>query len=340
MFEAEQLFDLNVNQHGCRICQVAFVRFEELVIHQQLVHAQQVPDLSGKCRTCGHDVGLSKAALRAHQRSKHHQEVFACDYCDQAFFNDEDFYVHVRQHVSYNPLETLEEVFDESEDDRGELYDPACKQKKRGVYRKRVKIEVQPPESDEIPRIGKKEGGLCPHCGEYYKHVQQHIMYKHETKKPWKCDQCDYAHALQKGLQEHVRNCHPKESDLKVCHICGYKTTLNHNLKEHIERTHEKKRRFTCNLCDAHFYRKNVMERHVRVDHMGERPHKCSTCGETFKHLIVLKRYVKVVHLKIKETCSMCGNQYTDRKSLQKHQRIHHPEAWAQRPKGRPKRQE
>ena len=30
---------------------------------------------------------------------------------------------------------------------------------------KRVKIEVQP---DEIPRIGigKKEGGLCPHCGE------------------------------------------------------------------------------------------------------------------------------------------------------------------------------
>lgn len=180
-------------------------------------------------------------------------------------------------------------------------------------------------------------------------------MYKHETKKPWKCDQCDYAHALQKGLQEHVRNCHPKESDLKVCHICGYKTTLNHNLKEHIERTHEKKRRFTCNLCDAHFYRKNVMERHVRgnwlifkcfpqlkndhflVDHMGERPHKCSTCGETFKHMIVLKRHIKVIHLKIKETCSMCGNQYTDKKSLQKHQRIHHPEVWSQRPKGRPK---
>ena len=83
---------------------------------------------------------------------------------------------------------------------------------------------------------------------QYYKHVQQHIMYKHEKKKPWKCDQCEYAHALQTGLQEHVRNCHPKESDLKVCHICGYKTTLNHNLKEHIERTHEKKRRFTCNL--------------------------------------------------------------------------------------------
>jgi len=77
-----------------------------------------------------------------------------------------------------------------------------------------------------------------------------------------------------------------------------------------------------------------VMERHVRVDHMGERPHKCGTCGDTFKHLIVLKRHNRVVHLKIKEVCSLCGNQYTDKKSLHKHQRIHHPEAWSQRHRG------
>lgn len=340
-FEAEE-FNIDNSQQSCRMCQVSFGRFGDLVLHQQVAHGQPQPILAGKCLTCGYDVGVGKAALRVHQRSKHSQEAFTCDFCDQTFFADEEFYVHVRDHVPYNPLETLEEIGEESDedDDKNEAYGFGKQVKRRGLYRKRVKIEVQPPVTEEIPRIGKKEGGLCPHCGEYYKHVQQHIMYKHETKKPWKCDQCNYAHALQKGLQEHVRNCHPKESDLKVCHICGYKTTLNHNLKEHIERTHEKKRRFTCNLCDAHFYRKNVMERHVRVDHMGERPHKCSHCGETFKHLIVLKRHVNVVHLKIKETCSMCGNQYTDRKSLQKHQRIHHPEAWAQRPKGRPKRQE
>ena len=123
-------------------------------------------DYSGKCRTCGYDVGLSKAALRVHQRSRHSQEVFSCDFCDQAFFTDEDFYSHVRIHVPYNPSETLEEIFDESDvDNKDEVYGYG-KQKRRGVYRKRVKIEVQPPDSDEIPRIGKKEGGLCPHCGE------------------------------------------------------------------------------------------------------------------------------------------------------------------------------
>jgi hypothetical protein len=35
--------------------------------------------------------------------------------------------------------------------------------------------------------------------------------------------------------------------------------------------------------------------------------------------------------LKIKETCSQCGNQYTDKKSLMKHQKIHHPEHWSGR---------
>ena len=283
--QLEEEFNIdNHHQQSCRLCQISFGRFEELVLHQQVVHAQQQPNLAGKCLTCGYDVGVGKAALRVHQRSKHSQEIFACDFCDQSFITDEDFYHHVRDHISYNPLETLEQVGNDSDDDKDDIYGFGKQAKRRGLYRKRVKVEIQPPVTDDIPRIGKKEGGLCPHCGEvsfpfqrrqfslhnnlisfqYYKHVQQHIMYKHETKKPWKCDQCNYAHALQKGLQEHVRNCHPKESDLKVCHICGYKTTLNHNLKEHIERTHEKKRRFTCNLCDAHFYRKNVMERHVR----------------------------------------------------------------------------
>ena len=139
-------------------------------------------------------------------RTNHPQEPFVCDYCDQMFFNDLDFYQHVKEHVVYNPLESLEEVLEDTiEDDSksNNIYGSTAmhgaattRQRKRGMYRKRVKVEITAPDEGEgeLPRIGKKEGGLCPHCGEYFKHVQQHIMYKHETKKPWKCDQCDYAH--------------------------------------------------------------------------------------------------------------------------------------------------
>ena len=63
------------------------------------------------------------------------------------------------------------------------------------VYHKDLKshkrIEHNYVKSDKVQVLD----GLCPHCGEYYKMLQQHIMYKHETNKPWKCEYCDYAHA-------------------------------------------------------------------------------------------------------------------------------------------------
>ena len=60
-------------------------------------------------------------------------------------------------------------------------------------------------------------------------------MYTHETEKPWKCEHCDFAHALKAGLLAHSKGCQPKESSYKVCHLCGYKTVYNAMLKVHIE---------------------------------------------------------------------------------------------------------
>ena len=89
-------------------------------------------------------------------------------------------------------------------------------------------------------------------------------MYKHETNKPWKCDQCDFTHALEHGLKQHKKHSHPEESKLHVCHVCGYKTPGFSNLKEHIEVKHENVKPFPCNVCDARFYRKTRLEQHVK----------------------------------------------------------------------------
>ena len=171
----EFLPEYNINsietQHGCRLCQLQFSRFDELRLHQQVAHGQMAEvDITRKCRVCGYDMGFDKPAIRSHFRTNHTQEAFACDYCDQLFLNDEDYYQHAIGHVAYNPLETLEEVVDgDSEEERNDFApsSTALKQRKRGVYRKRAKIELPLPLSgDELPKISKKEGGLCPHCGE------------------------------------------------------------------------------------------------------------------------------------------------------------------------------
>ena len=170
-FEAEHNVSIDTH-HGCRMCQVQFARFDELRAHQQMMHGQMPElDIAKKCRICGYDVGMDKPAMRVHMRSFHPQEPFFCDHCDLFFINDPEYYEHVAGHVDdYNPMETLEELSDASDDEvpKKEIGSDNVRQKtRRGVYRKRVKIELPlPMETDELPKIGKKEGGLCPHCGE------------------------------------------------------------------------------------------------------------------------------------------------------------------------------
>ena len=45
------------------------------------------------------------------------------------------------------------------------------------------------------------ESNVCPFCAGTFKCLEQHIKYKHESEKPWKCDKCDFAHATKMGLQ-------------------------------------------------------------------------------------------------------------------------------------------
>ncbi len=157
-FEAE-VSQSTDSSFTCRPCQLQYSRYDELRVHQQMLHGHVEEAFEGKCRVCGLDIGVSKAAVRAHLRSRHPLESFSCDFCDAGFADDADYHGHVRSHIPYNPLETLERVSSEQVLD-------APKSKKRGVYRKRVKLEIPMPDSDELPKIGRKEGGLCPHCGE------------------------------------------------------------------------------------------------------------------------------------------------------------------------------
>ena len=89
-------------------------------------------------------------------------------------------------------------------------------------------------------------------------------MYKHSTAKPWKCDECDYAHAAKAGLVEHKKNIHGKESDKNMCHFCPFKTPYKAQLKKHIDMVHQKLKRFTCDQCTRQFYLNNQLQRHIK----------------------------------------------------------------------------
>ena len=56
-------------------------------------------------------------------------------------------------------------------------------------------------ERSEDKKTKEVESKVCPFCAGTFRYLEQHIMYKHESEKPWKCDKCDFAHATKIGLK-------------------------------------------------------------------------------------------------------------------------------------------
>ena len=153
---------------------------------------------------------------------------------------------------------------------------------------------------------------------QYYKKLAQHILYKHETNKPWKCEKCDFAHASRKGLNAHIRHNHKSENDLHVCHICAYKAKSKANMKEHIECVHEKIR-FQCQVCEKEFSSKSKLKSHVKLSHLGELL-ECKECGETFNERNRLYLHVKKVHKGVEYRCKICKKDFRDARGLKRHE--------------------
>ena len=174
------------------------------------------------------------------------------------------------------------------------------------------------------PKDQEPKDGFCQHCGQYFKMLEQHIKYKHESNKPWKCDQCDYSHALRSGLKAHIRYSHPVEKDLKVCHICGFTSASASIVKIHIQGKHEKKRRFSCRQCDLKFLTNSSMKKHIRGQHLNEKNYKCEQCDEAFKYCSTLRHHVRKVHEGIRYKCVYCGTMYDSKKSFMRHNQDKH----------------
>ena len=63
---------------------------------------------------------------------------------------------------------------------------------------------IERPKNYEKYWLGEKEG-KCHFCGKHVKNLQHHILWKHETYKPWKCKECPFSHALKHGLKNHIK---------------------------------------------------------------------------------------------------------------------------------------
>ena len=292
--------------YQCTICKKDFAGKRHMNEHVAVVHEGKKPFECELCNSCF----SRRDKLRTHISSVHEgNKPFKCYICQYATVRKSDLDKHIKEVHSENNFDC-------------ENCGKKCKSEESyNTHRKYYEGKCLPHNLVENPSMKKPDPGICPHCGEYFERVQQHVLYMHTTEKPYKCPKCEFAHTLKKGLDSHMKTVHPVESALKICHICSYKTSTNQTLKNHIESVHEQIKNFSCDHdgCDLKFYRERTMKKHFMLKHSSERPHKCEICGEAFAIGEKLQTHKRKVHEGKKYSCETCGKEHNNAKSLKRH---------------------
>ena len=106
------------------------------------------------------------------------------------------------------------------------------------------------PEGEEAPTEQKtKVCHVCGHVAQSYVALRNHMMARHEKKKPYLCEICGYAATLESTVERHKRIRHAEGKGAMKYHVrihtgekpfrcshCDYRCTQKTNLSKHREK--------------------------------------------------------------------------------------------------------
>jgi len=326
--------DGGIKQEGIMVDEDLDLTFDyakKVVEKQQLIqmnnHASEMNTrLDHTCHYCGKEFSHKKG-LRKHIANKHEYTGIKVK---NEIMEDDDF-------AFGEPLTSLHEGSEESGDMGSQNYFfdqrpsmvsfpsafPPFEQPPLPKPPKEKKPRTEGPSPSRLPGIcphcgeyfkwlqahimnkhEEKMGGKCPHCGEYYKRLQQHISYKHENGRGGVCPQCG---VFYKMLQQHIQAKHTLEKPFK-CEQCDYAHATKSGLKQHVLNSHPKDEDLKiCQVCGASFVSKGNLKQHMEAIHEKKRDFACNVCDAKFYFKHKMEEHVKAKHLGEKNfKCDKC----------------------------------
>ncbi|XP_070505317.1 oocyte zinc finger protein XlCOF6-like [Chironomus tepperi] len=170
---------------------------------------------------------------------------------------------------------------------------------------------------------------ICITCGEFFfdaetlaSHQSTHRTVDINLRK-FECDHCGHRTFLKIQLQMHMIK-HLKDCAIHYCDICGKGFKFASSLYTH--RKFHGEGEFACTQCDRKFVRNHELVVHIRT-HTNEKPFRCQVCGRGFSIKILLQNHLQShPETRVMFQCKGCNNAFTDKKQLNMHEDLVHPE--------------
>lgn len=175
---------------------------------------------------------------------------------------------------------------------------------------------------------------VCGHCGKSFvkKHLlARHIREVHRNNLDLLCKECGKQCCSSGAMYHHMKTHLPPAYE---CADCGRKYERKKTLALHWHREHgdgikvqssssSAQVLLKCRVCDKTFKSASGLSRHRASIHLQKFPHICYICGQAFTQKISLLRHQKVHDNTRPFQCQYCIGSFKDKWHLKQHERTH-----------------
>ncbi|XP_053872852.1 zinc finger protein 398-like isoform X1 [Malaclemys terrapin pileata] len=196
--------------------------------------------------------------------------------------------------------------------------------------------------------VGESDGSfICTTCGKNFGcHPElTRRQRRHDGERRYKCPECPKSFLQKRHLADHTR-LHTGERPFP-CPACEKTFNEKSNLNKHY-RIHTGERPYHCALCGKSFIQKHHLQKHLRVhggpraqqwgrwgdgvpapapqaNPAGERLYPCIECMESFTQKTSLEQHQRMHTQERPFQCTKCNKSFRHRQSLNNHQKSHSP---------------
>ena len=170
--------------------------------------------------------------------------------------------------------------------------------------------------SAELSEPNRFKCAFCPKLFSVHGNLKEHILRRHSSDRPFRCEVCDHGCKTRGDLLKHC-NIHPALCQFN-CELCTSSFYTANQLRRHkLSHSEDDVMDRTCPSCGKELKSKQSYDLHIQLH--SQNTYTCPVCMSTLRTKRAYDIHVKKHENEQKHMCLMCAKGFRSTKLLSQH---------------------